>query len=41
MFEIVYNLQKSIEIVNHIKSDSRFIIDCNGFSNVQSNMTSS
>ena len=29
MCKIDYNLQKSFEIVNHIKLDSIFLIDCN------------
>ena len=38
MCKIDYNLQKSIEIVNHIKSDSRFVIDCNRLSVVKSDL---
>ena len=38
MCKIDYNLQKSIEIVNHIKSDSRFLIDCNRLSVVKSDL---
>ena len=38
MCKIDYNLQKSIEIVNHIKSDSRFLVDCNRLSVVKSDL---
>ena len=38
MCRIDYNLQKSIEIVNHIKSDSRFLIDCNRLFVVKSDL---
>ena len=38
MCKIDYNLQKSIEIDNHIKSDSRFLIDCNRLSVVKSDL---
>ena len=38
MCKIDFNLQKSIEIVNHIKLDSRFLIDCNRLSVVKSDL---
>ena len=38
MFKIAYSYQKSIEIVNHIKSDSKFLTDCNRLSVVKSDL---
>ena len=39
MCKIDYNLLKSFEISNHIKLDSRFVINCNRLSVVKSDLS--